>query len=256
MRIAEIPSQPPANVLGSFSKAVPGAVALNMGRSGGKNCSRSCPMHPDSVSRFAVPGSGRCYAATIESGFKGRNVRAKLDRIEESDAGDVIDVADAQLRQRRYRLPWFRMSAFGSVPDAIPRGFVRMLKRLQDAGTPIHFPIEDSERVDRYREALPDGIAVRYSIPTGDSETWTTYGGACSTVAGSMDDRPMERIADARGCASERRRATGRRTIVCPAVVTSSMGKQKRFKDIKRVKCGDCTHCADPETDVVYPVHA
>jgi len=253
MRIAEIPSQPPANVLGSFSKAVPGSRALNMGRSGGRNCWRGCAMHPESESPYAVPEAGRCYAATLENGFRGKNVRAKLDRIEDADPDAVIDVADAELRQRRYRLPWFRLSAFGSVPDRIPAGFVRMLERVHDAGTPIHFPIEDPDRVDRYRSALPDGIAVRWSIPMGDSDSWTTYVGPCSTVAGSMRDRPKQRIEDARMVASERRQATGRRTIVCPAIVTSTL--RRTDKSVRAVKCGECRHCADTSTDVVYPVH-
>ena len=253
MRIAEVPSKP-RSVLGTFSKAVPGAAALNMGGSGGKNCSRACAMHPESESPFAVPGAGRCYAATIESGFKGRNVKAKLDRIEETDPDEVVYQADAELRQRRYRLPWFRLSAFGSVPDRIPAGFVKMLQALHDADTPIHFPIEDPDRVERYRDALPDSIAVRLSIPTGDTRSWIDYSGACSTVAGSMEDSPMERIQDARDVASNRRQATERRVIVCPAVASTTY--RRKGRNVSKVHCGECTACADPATDVVYPVHA
>ena len=210
-------------------------------------------MHPESESPYAVPEAGRCYAATCEARPDRQNLVRKLDRIEDADPAAVVDIADAELRQRRYRLPWFRLSAFGSVPDRIPAGFVRMLERVHDAGTPIHFPIEDPERVDRYRSALPDGIAVRWSIPMGDSESWTTYAGPCSTVAGSMRDRPKQRIEDARTIASERRQATGRRTIVCPAIVTSTL--RRTDKSVRAVKCGECRHCADTSTDVVYPVH-
>ena len=256
MRIAEIPSQPPPNVLGSFGKAVPGSRALNMGRSGGKNCWRGCVMHPESTSPLAVPEAGRCYAARCESRPDRTQLAAKLERIEASDPDSVVDIADAELRQQQYRLPWFRISAFGSVPDRIPKGFAGMLRRLHEAGTPIHFPIECPDRTGRDRDALPEAIAVRWSIPMGDSTSWETYPEACSTVAGSMKDRPMERIEAARQVASERREATGRRTIVCPAVVTSFMSKQRRFKGMHRVKCGECRHCADPFTDVVYPVHS
>tara|TARA_R100001198_G_scaffold83539_1_gene56996 strand:- start:241 stop:1002 length:762 start_codon:yes stop_codon:yes gene_type:complete len=253
MRIAEIPSQP-RNVLGSFGKAVPGSAALNMGRSGGKNCWRGCVHHPDSVSPFASPIDTRCYAARCESRPDRQQLAAKLDRIEDADPDDVIDQADAELRQRQYRLPWFRLSAFGSVPDRIPAGFAGMLRRLHDAGTPIHFPIECPDRVNRYRDALPDGIAVRWSIPLGDGIDWITYPEPCSTVAGSMKDRPMKRIQDARDAASIRRKHTGRRTVVCPAIVTTTL--RRTDKSVRAVKCGECRHCADPSVDVVYPVHS
>ena len=236
-------------ILGTFTKALPGSAALNYGRSGGANCDTGCPYHPASTSAQAAPNAARCYAATCERRHDRQQLASKLARHESAGADAVTARADAECRARAYRLPWFRVSAFGSVPAEPPRGFRRLLSRLHDAGTPVHLPIETARKANRYRRHLDGlGIAVRESVAT--RRRWKTAPGACSIVAGSMEDRPRERVTIAKALAAERTAATGRRCIVCPAVAAMHL---RTGSD--RAKCGACTACADPATDVVYPVH-
>ena len=250
MNLPVLDSRP---VLGGFGKGTAGSVALNFARSGGSNCSRSCAYHPDTTSEHAADIDARCYAARCERRPDRQALAAKLQRHEDAGGDAVAERAYAEALAHRFRFPWFRFSAFGSVPDAVPADLVRLVQKLADAGTPIHLPIEDAERVDRYREALPDSVAVRLSVPIADA-AWSTMPGPISTVAGSMDDPPMTRLADAKRAAAERRAGSRRRVVVCPEVASSTY--RRRGRAVAAVKCGDCTACADPATDVIYPAHA
>ena len=250
MNLPVLDSRP---VLGGFGKGTPGSVALNYARSGGGNCSRGCPYHPETDSPFAADTDARCYAASCEMRPDRKPLAAKLERHETAGGDEVSERAYAEARAHRFRFPWFRFSAFGSVPDAVPADLVRLVGSLADAGTPIHLPIEDPDRVDRYREALPDSVAVRLSVPIADP-AWMEIPGPISTVAGSMDTAPLERLAAAKLAARARRDATGRRAVVCPAVASSTY--RRRGRAVAAVKCGDCVACADPSTDIVYPAHA
>jgi len=72
-------------------------------------------------------------------------------------------------------------------------------------------------------------------------------------------------IAAAREAAAAWARLTGRKTIVCPAVVVSFLSRSKstnggrspeQLADWRaRAKCGSCTACALAHVDVVYPAH-
>ena len=236
-------------VLGTFTKALPGAAALNYGTSGGANCDTGCPYHPASTSAQAAPDAARCYAATCERRHDRQQLAAKLARHESAGADAITAQADQECRQRAYRLPWFRVSAFGSVPPSPPAGLRQLLQRLTDAGTPVHLPIETARKANRYRRHLDGtGVAVRESVAT--RRRWLTAPAACSLVAGSMQQRPAERVQAAKRAAQDRTAATGRRCIVCPAVAATHLRTGS-----KRAKCGACTACADPAIDVVYPVH-
>lgn len=235
--------------LGSFGKATRGSVALNYGRSGGANCSSSCPYHPESTSPHAEPSRARCYAAAGESRPDRKPLAAKLDRHESAGGDAVTFAADAELRGYRYRLPWFRLSAFGSVPPVPPRGFRDMIGNLCDAGTPIHFPIECNDKAERYRREL-DGLPVAVRVSVASFDEFIAHSGPCSFVAGSMEDRPRTRVSEAKTVAAERTAETGRPCKVCPAAAATLLRTGS-----KNAKCGACTVCSDPAADVVYPVH-
>lgn len=239
-----------APVLGSFGKGAPGSVALNFAPSGGSNCDAGCPYHPESTAANAAPGGARCYAARTETRPDRRQLADKLSRHEAAGADAVLEAAAAELAARGWRLPWFRISAFGSVPATPPRGLRAMLERLAEAGTPVHLPVETARKAARYRAALGDVVAVRESVAT--PRRWRTASGPVSTVAGSMATPPRERLEAAREAAADRRRRTGRRVVVCPAVAAGTL----RRGAANRAKCGSCTACADPYVDVVYPAHA
>lgn len=244
-----------AAVLGSFGKALAGSAALNFGTSGGANCDTGCPYHPTSTSKDAAPDRARCYAATCEARPDRKPLAAKLERHDQTDAEDLITAAMDELADRAYRLPWFRFSAFGSVPAKIPGNLRRMLSKLKKAGTPVHLPIETARKANRYRKALGDVVTVRESV--ANRRRWKTAPDAVSIVAGTMEQPPMERIKVAQAMAAERRQASGRRCIVCPAVSTSfiRLRRDPKSQATKAIKCGTCTACADAGTDVVYPVH-
>jgi hypothetical protein len=239
--------QLPGRILGEFSKGCAGSVALNFDRSGGANCDRGCPYHPQSTS--AAAGGARCYADRVERRPDRRELAAKLDRHGAAGADAVLAAAERELAAAAFRVPWFRISSFGSVPPTPPAGLRPLLLRLIKAGTPVHFPIETGRKAARYRRALAGvGVAVRESVAT--MRRWRTAAGAVSIVAGSMDQPPRKRVAEAKRVAAERTARTGRRAIVCPAVAARALrtGSEK-------AKCGICTACADPSTDIVYPAH-
>ena len=235
-------------VLGTFSTGCAGSVALNFAPSGGANCDAACPYHPATTSPHAEPAGARCYAVKCEARYS-TTLAPKLARHAAAGAEAVVAAADRECAERGYRLPWFRFSAFGSVPAAVPAGFRRLVERLAAAGTPVHLPIESARKANRYRRARQGlGVAVRESV--AGRRRWLAAPAACSVVGGTMADAPRERIAASKALAAARRRATGRRVVVCPAVA----GKHLRT-GTDRAKCGRCTACADPGTDIVYPAH-
>jgi len=236
-----------AEVLGQFGKGTPGSVALNFSTSGGDNCDRGCAYHPESTSKSAAPDAARCYAVACEKRHDRANLRGKLERHESAGADAVLSMAWHEMALRAWRVPWFRFSAFGSLPARVPAGLRKFVAQLKKAGTPVHLPIETARKATRYRNALGDLVTVRESV--ANPRRWREASGPCSIVAGSMEQRPAERIETARELATIRREKTGRKVTICPAIVSTFN------KSPNRVKCGQCTKCADPDVDIVYPVH-
>lgn len=237
-------------VLGSFSKGTEGSVTLNFATSGGINCDKWCLYHPASINPLAVTlsTSARCYAHRKETRKDRSQLYAKLKRHEEMPQHLVVSRAMSEvdmLVASGHRIPWFRFSAFGSVPNIPPHNFWDLVKRLVTLNIPVHLPVETFDKAKVYRFALGNlNVAVRQSIT--DPAQWTTTPGAVSVVAGNMGMKFQQRIALAKTMAAARRTSTGRKTIVCPAVVSRNNPK---------AKCGSCTACANPEMDVVYPMH-
>ena len=225
-------------VLGGFGKATPGSVALNFATSGGKNCATTCRMHPDN--------GGACYAATAENRWDRKQLLAKLQRHESTDPAVLISHAMAEVTESRNPIPWFRFSSFGSVPMQAPHNFRTLCALLVAMDIPVHFPVESADKADHYRTVLSGlPIAVRESI--SDPSRWTTAVGPVSIVAGNMAMSKPYRIRYAKNIASIRTNATGRKTIVCPAIAS------KRGND--KAKCGSCTACSKSDIDIVYPMH-
>lgn len=236
-------------VLGSFGKGTTGSVTLNFATSGGANCDTACAYHPNSTNPNASAADARCYAAATERRHDRVQLLAKLERHEATDADILIASATAEMDRRGWRAPWFRFSSFGSVPATVPANLLSFVVRLRENGIPIHFPVESAAKADRYRTALSGtGIAVRESVT--DTSRWLSANTPVSIVAGSMRETPRQRIAAAKAIAAQRTTAVGRKCIVCPAVAAMHL----RTKSDK-AKCGSCTACANPEIDIVYPVH-
>lgn len=225
-------------VLGGFGKAIEGSVALNFATSGGKNCATTCRLHPDN--------GGACYAAAAENSWNRRQLLAKLQRHESTDPAVLVDHAIREVTESRNPIPWFRFSSFGSVPMEAPGNFRTLVALLVGMDIPIHLPVESEGKANHYRDVLSGlPVAVRESI--SDPSRWTTATGPVSIVAGNMAMSKPYRIRYAKNVASARSAATGRKTIVCPAVAS------KRGND--KAKCGSCTACSRMDIDIVYPMH-
>jgi len=246
-------------VLGTFTKAIPGAIAINFGLSGGKNCQRSCKHHWQSTAKHATRA---CYASMIE--YKRGSVRNKLAVLEETPASYVCDRAIQEidaLETMGQQIPWARISTNGSVPNAYhitPRfvdRFRALLSRLIERGAPIHLPVESASKAQVYRKLVGDLVCVRESAQT--DHRFIHANGPVSTSGGERGDKLRERIAKSRELCRKRTEATGRRAYVCPAILaTFRLKLRERSRTAPKPHCGKCTLCADSRVDIVYPLHS
>lgn len=271
-------------VFGSFSKGIKGALAINFGVSGGANCATSCRHHPAHYSGGA-DRAGLCYANVVENRHDRAQLAAKLARHEALPASTIVGRAMVELSAlvgRGRVAPWLRISTSGAVPApaaaAADRRFLPLLCELlavaKNAGIPVHFPVESSEKAEFYRSAVGTLATVRESIQTPDMtpETIANHpipSGPVSFTAGeSVPAGPNKRariLAAATAAAAAWARLTGRKTIVCPAVRVSFLSRTRAGKGARdaaavkawrdRAKCGSCTACACPLVDIVYPAH-
>lgn len=234
-------------VLGSFGKGIKGSVSLNFGTSGGDNCPTQCPYHPQSTSDHAEPAAARCYAATCENRPDRQNLLAKLQRAEIVEGRIVIMAAIRELDRLKNTPPWFRFSTFGSVPITPPEGLRELVQSLP-RGT-VHLPIYGADTVASYRAAIGDIVTVRESVPIADVLAGH-HVGHVSTVVGSMEARPADRL-DAAKAIQRAERARGRWAVVCPAIAATILRTGS-----KDAKCGNCRACAlDIVDTILYPVH-
>jgi len=273
-------------ILGTFSKAIDGSVSLNFSVSGGRNCSKRCNLHPENPYSTS---DVECYAVGVEKRPDRIQLRDKLERHQQMPASRVCGMALLELQrlEERGKLPpWFRFSSAGSLPmpgRASPV-FIRQLRALVrwlvERGVKIHLPLESPSKVAFYREAIGDLVTIRESLQAAGSHLTTD--GAVSAVAGSDittgGNIRERRIEAARTMARERREATGRKTIVCPAVVAGfrlktaqarASAAQRAGRDAApllaileqkreaagRSKCGGCVACSLSGCDVIYPAH-
>jgi hypothetical protein len=244
-------SLPSLPVLGQFGKGKRGSRTLNFSRCGGSYCSQHC-------AQWAF-----CYGKVVEK--RKPSVNKALTRREEAGPEAVAQSACRQLGRvlaKGEQIPWFRFSAFGSVPprELAPAGFPAQLRKVADlldaANIPAHFPIEEAEKAAWYAEAL-EGSNVFPRLTCQNEREWLTHQGPVSTVAGKHltlqtvkrgQSVRKARLKHAQELAQERRKATGRTVVICPAILATWFGKRP-------VHCGDCTACARRNVDVIYPRH-
>lgn len=225
------------------SKFVAGGVALNFGTSGGAHCSKACAHHPDK--------GGACYAVRAEK-YR-TSLGRKLQRIEDTPPADVVRLASSALDLHGWRLPWFRLSAFGAVPSAVPAGLPALLGKLSRNGTPIHFPTECKRKQKRYAAALDgSGVVVRWSATGRRSFLNARRDGLpSSVVVGEVgSSRAARRRAATRFAASARADGSGRACVVCPATLVDG-----ETRAASGARCGACVACSRAGVDVVYVLH-
>lgn len=243
-------------VLGTFSKAVDGGVSINFSTSGSVNCDDSCKAK-----------GVYCYAERTESRYDRQQLLAKLRRHEVMPAWQVCGAALLELQELKRRgqvVRWVRVSSAGSLPqpaqvreDKLFRTQFRALlayckREAIPVHIPVHIPVESNAKARFYRALVGDLATIRESLH--DTRKAVKRIGAVSIVAGTREDSMRERVTIARDVAKARYESTGRKTIVCPAVVASFNSKLGAPKN-DRAKCGSCTACSNPLFDIVYPLH-
>ena len=229
-------------ILGTFSKAIPGSVSINWSESGGENCWDGCRFY-----------DGECFAIRLEKAYPTFRSKGKRHRI--LGPVEIATRALCELTSLPEPPPWVRFSVGGSFPwspRSIP-GYVEALDRLSSwlvqaiGADRVHCPIEEPRKAAAYRRIFsPWGISVIESVH--NSHRWLNSPHHSSWVAGNQGDGSESCLRQARTAAAERRAATGRPCIVCPAIASKIVGT-------KPVHCGpgQCTRCATD--DVAYPHH-
>lgn len=229
--------------LGSFSKALPGAVALNFSESGGANCSTQCQ----------ALKLGVCYAIHTEK--MKPSVQTSGERKRKMGFAPLCKAYQAQIEKRIAKgdfIPWIRFSTFGSVPNRPLTGeemkaFVSLIRSFP-VGVPVHFPVETRVKAERFR-----AIAVAFALPLIVRESAQSDSGFQDSMkAGKPVSRIIykgktkrERLENARKIA---KRSKGK-ARVCPAIASTILRT-------KPVKCGQCTLCSRGDvTGILYPQH-
>jgi hypothetical protein len=248
-------------ILGSFGKALPDAVSINFGLSGGRNCDVRCKHHPDSTAKDATK---QCYAVRIEIRPDRIQLKGKLERHENMPPALVCNRATLEIItavERGIVIPWARISTAGSLPQpedvredkAFRDAFRRLLETCRQYGIPVHIPVETYEKARFYRALAGDLVVIRESAQS--DRRFLRAKGAVSVVGGTPEMSRLERVEKSRELAAKRRELTGRKTVVCPAITNSFAARRDPSKKNDRAKCGACVACSLAHIDIVYPLH-
>jgi hypothetical protein len=255
-------SKKPPPIIGSFGKGIEGSISINFGVSGGSDCDTLCKHHPKSAAKDATK---LCYAVRSETRPDRTQLAAKLKRHQEMPPALVLGKTLLEIQQivnRGKRIPWVRISTNGALPipekvrfNKLFRNQLRaLLSYCASKGIPVHIPTESFGKARFYRSIVKDLAVVRESIQ-GGLKRLKTATGAVSYVAGDQGMTRLERVDAARSAAKARRESTGRKTVVCPAILNSWAARRDKSKLNARAKCGACVACAARDVDIVYPLH-
>lgn len=230
--------------LGTFGKALPGAIAVNFSESGGSNCSNRCQLKDNG-----------CYAQGTEE-FK-PSIQVSGIRKREAGFAACCDHYRDQIEKRKDPIPWIRFSSFGSVPNRPLKqdeviAFVKMVRAFP-TGVPVHFPVESPEKAERFRMlavAFDLPLVVRESIQSKAGLDRAIRSGAPSSMVFHDGGTLRERV---RNAAEYARTIPGAR--ICPAIASTA------FRRPVKIKCGEgkngCTFCSRADVSmVVYPLHS
>jgi hypothetical protein len=249
---------PSGSILGTFSKGITGSLSVNFGLSGGTNCDTRCKHHPEST---AADATHACYAVRNEKFYP--SVLRKLTRHETMPPALLCGRAIIEIQARidaGKPIPWLRVSTNGAVPmPAQARAdklfcsqFRALITLCRQHDIPVHFPVESYEKQRFYAALLGDLATVRESAQT--DRRFLSAKTPVATTARKGANR-VETVDNARMLARKRREKTGRKTVVCPAVLNTFAARKDPSKRNDRAKCGACVACADALVDIVYPCH-
>jgi hypothetical protein len=223
-------------VVGSFGKAVTGAVSLNYSEGADVNCDDSCPLKEKG-----------CY--TVSNQKRKPAIRISGERKRKLGFATVVAAQYWELKHRiegGELIPWARVSSFGATPNRVLTGvekfhFGMLIGLLVEHSIPVHIPVETEFKRKQLEEALR-GLEATVRLSThGD----ISQPGSKSTTAGTMKMKPAQRLIEA-----ERMRKEFKGTaVVCPAI-------RSTFRKTKAIKCGACNACANPKIElIIYPMH-
>ena len=226
--------------IGTFGKALDGAISLNFSESGGVNCSNQCKLK----------GNG-CYAIHTEK--MKPSIAVSGERKREAGFAECCREYQSQIEKRKAPIPWIRFSSFGSVPnrplsEEEISAFVSLVRSFPE-NVPVHFPVESPQKAERFRM-----IAVAFGLPLVIRESLQSknrlkrdFGNG--SIVFNEGATLRERVKHARDFA---RKIPGAK--VCPAIASTAN------KRPVKIKCGNgkhgCTACAREDVSlVVYPRH-
>lgn len=233
--------------VGTFSKALPGAISLNFAESGGANCSNQC----QALQR------GICYAIHTER--MKPSIAVSGERKRETGFAACCDQYRADIERKVSKgeiIPWIRFSSFGSVPNRPLNqeeiiAFVKLVRSFP-AGVPVHFPVESPEKAERFRMlavAFDLPLVVRESIQSKARLDRVIASGSPSSVIVEEGETKRDRLANAISLAK-----TIPGAKVCPAIASTVNSRPVKIKC--GVGKGGCTACSRADVSLVlYPQH-
>jgi len=233
-------------ILGTFSKGVPGSIALNASESGGAWCDSSCHFKR----QFELTGKSDCYAIRI--GVVRPSVVTNGIRHRENFEAWTRELISPRYLKKITAAPWIRFSAFGTLPttsqcsDSALRNLETLAGYLDHAK--IHMPVETIGKLRLYRSL---GYFPRLSVQ-GDSDAAVSAAAANipvsmsyqTTLPGKKPTKKQNAKAALASAATFNRLSDiPAKAKVCPAIAGSA-------------KCGSCRLCAGINRNIIiYPQH-
>jgi len=219
-----------------------------------------------------------CYVLTL---YKHRQYikQAHNKRLKILDVAATLDAARLELEQLilcGYEIPWLRINPLGASPTVkflkdkkIHRRYYAAARKLltvaNDAGIPVHWPVQGKEKARQHRRQLGDLCVIRESMPPlhdiesfNGNSTVSRSTGARAVIVGKKGQGNKNNLAAAEQVA-QCLRDNGNTVSVCSATREAFAVASERPRRKKRQSelCGSCTDCANPSVDVViYPWHA
>lgn len=248
------------NILSNFAKGTQLAKAINFGPSGGSNCPSTCQLNVTGNPNWQ-PADGWCYAMRLE--LYRPVLLNRLTQLLKLSVADICLRAMSELHnllQIGINIHHVRFCSAGSMRQfaSLSRRdrlmFVRFAQWLAHHIPTTWLPIADELEARQYSRLIGKWITVRHSVSNDRFLSCTT---PCSTVVGQVGQTWHSKLAQAYELAKCRLAATGRKTIVCPAIVQAWQYRWGHGKNAPKAKCGSrgngCDACCNRNLDIVFP---
>ena len=218
----------------TIEKFVPNSLGVSFSNSADENCDKRCKLINDC----------NCYAKRVET--RRPVVQLATTKARRTHPTIICNQAILWLKLRRI-CPWFRVSVFGSLPHVsvarrskgFREAFRAMVGEAKSIGAKIHIPVESSLKAKYYQAIVGNMAVVRESVQS--ERRFINHIAPISYVVGTNGDKKRDKLIKAKQLIKKRYEKTGRRAILCPAIISNS-------------KCGKCIACS-VDVDVIYLKH-